>query len=82
MTRNIFDVMRDEDKLKSAYKAPPKRDRRDYYSCPQENPIRRVLCDFLISIGDPDYFNARDSNYQLEMIASSKGWKRENENAA
>ena len=60
----------------SSYKAPPKFDKSQYYATPQDNTIRRVLCDFLIEKGEPDYFNSRsDSNYQLEMIAKCKGWK-------
>jgi hypothetical protein len=51
----------------------------DYYSNPQENPLRRELCDFLISQGKDDYFEqcTMYSNYQLECKARGLGWGKD-----
>lgn len=59
--------------------APEKKPRFDeiYYSKPQENPIRRTLCDHITGKGGEDYFNDNSySNYQLERLAvSNYGYK-------
>lgn len=45
-----------------------------YYSDPRENPMRRRLCDFLISKGEEDHFDQIRlwSNYDLERQANLK----------
>ena len=50
-----------------------------FYGDPRENPVRRIVCDLLISKGEQDYYNLTTlySNYYLEMIAGAKyGWRR------
>jgi hypothetical protein len=51
----------------------------DYYFDPRENPIRRVLCDFLISVGEEDHFESTRfwSNYDLKRQADLRGFKSE-----
>jgi len=53
---------------------PRKYDKSQYYTDPRENPIRRELCDFIISKGGEDFFENTQfyNNYQLEIIAKSK----------
>lgn len=53
-----------------------KAEKEKYYQSPKENPIRRKLCDFLISKGQPDYFDQDRfwSNYDLERSALGMGW--------
>lgn len=50
-----------------------------YYSNPKENPLRRVLCDFLVVHGKDDYFelDRMYSNYYLEGLAHGLGWRPE-----
>lgn len=44
-----------------------------FYRDQKENPVRRKLCDFLISKGCEDLFNDQMyTNYQLEIMAKSK----------
>lgn len=56
--------------------AKPKFDMNNYYKDPRDNPLRRQLCDFLISKGVDDYFDMATfySNYQLESLARNRGW--------
>lgn len=51
--------------------------RNAYYANPKENPLRRELCDFLISHGKEDYFEMDRlySNYNLEGMAHGLGWR-------
>ena len=47
-----------------------------YYLDPRENHARRVLCDFLVKQGLPDYFDVphQYSNYQLEGLVGHRGY--------
>lgn len=64
---------------KPANDTKPKVKRMDkYFSGPKANPMRPVVCDFLVAHGEPDHFDNDRlySNYYLEGIAKSKyGWE-------
>lgn len=61
--------------------APAALDRANFYQSPKDNPLRRVVCDFLISKGKKDYFNdLTESNYNLEMLARHNGYQVKEEN--
>lgn len=64
--------------------AQSKFDKSQYCSEPQDNPSRREICDFLVSKGEPNYFDSISySNYQLELMAKAKfGYGKEGEELA
>lgn len=72
----LFNRLLDAPNLPNAL-APPKPDRKNYYSDPYPHPMRRQICDFLKSKGEQDYFrSALYSNYELEQMAAKYGWQR------
>lgn len=54
-----------------------------FYKSEKDNPIRREICDFLISQGKPDYFEKDRfwSNYDLERNAMLLGWAKSSSKA-
>lgn len=69
-----FEGKRDPSKKEPEMKASFNRD--DYYLNPKENPLRRTMCDFLVSKGEPDWYGRTTaySNYQLEGLCRKHGW--------